>query len=68
MKRKISKKKGRVTNAAAGGKKIRQKKKKKGAGGVKKRGDNWNNVTLSSKKWLKFYPQCNHYCTQPVLQ
>lgn len=56
-----------MTNTAAGGKTADKRKRrwglKKGAGGVKKRGDNWNNVTPSSKKWLKFYPQCPHYCT-----
>lgn len=42
-------KKGRVTNAAAGGKKAHKGKKKmgdqEGSGWLKKRVDNWNNVT-----------------------
>ncbi len=63
-------KKGRVTNAAAGGKKADKKKRgwgtERGVGGVKKRGDNWNNVTSSSKKCLKFYPQCIYHCTQQI--
>lgn len=49
----------RVTNAAAGGKKADKRKRRwgieKGEGEVKKRGENWNNVTSSSKKLLKFY-------------
>lgn len=50
-----------MTNAAAGGKKAHKRERrwgiKRSAGGVKKWGDNWSNVTSSSKNWLKLYPQ-----------